>query len=207
MSIAQLKTRGRALRISKWCRTRRTNFKNFYRRTRRQNAPLLEFSIWRTATLPIDNLLRKRSTESVPSVPLVWECCAVSNCIRFRCVGANQWATRILPWRLFLRIFTLGLWTVTSVTFIKSANQCSFKLCLIVHLVAVWTLIYYITAIKLRSKLFCHIPRRSRSHLPNNHAQQLQAYSDHSASWWTDITTRRTRGTASWFPMSIEISF
>ena len=38
---------------------------------------------------------------------------------------------------------TLGLWIVTSsVTFIKSANQCSFKLCLIVHLVAVWTLIY-----------------------------------------------------------------
>ena len=37
----------------------------------------------------------------------------------------------------------LGLWIVTSVTFIKSANQCSFKLCLIVHLVAVWTLIYF----------------------------------------------------------------
>ena len=38
---------------------------------------------------------------------------------------------------------TLGLWIVTSsVTFIKSANQCSIKLCMIVHLVAVWTLIY-----------------------------------------------------------------
>ena len=38
---------------------------------------------------------------------------------------------------------TLGLWIVTSsVTFIKSANQSSIKLCLIVHLVAVWTLIY-----------------------------------------------------------------
>ena len=64
-----------------------------------------------------------------------------------------------------------------------------------------------ITEIQLRSKRFCHIPRRSRSHLPNNHAQQLQAYSDHSASWWTDITTKRTRCTASWFQMSIEISF
>ena len=37
---------------------------------------------------------------------------------------------------------TFGLWIVTSVTFIKSANQSSIKLCLIVHLVAVWTLIY-----------------------------------------------------------------
>ena len=38
---------------------------------------------------------------------------------------------------------TLVLWIVTSsVTFIKSANQCSIKLCLIVHLVAVGTLIY-----------------------------------------------------------------
>ena len=38
---------------------------------------------------------------------------------------------------------TLGLWIVTSsVTFIKSANQSSIKLCLTVHLVAVW--IYYI---------------------------------------------------------------
>ena len=37
---------------------------------------------------------------------------------------------------------TLGLWIVTStVTLIKSANQSSVKLCLIVHLVAVWTLI------------------------------------------------------------------
>ena len=37
----------------------------------------------------------------------------------------------------------LGLWIVTSsVTFIKSANQSNIKLCLIVHLVAVWTLIY-----------------------------------------------------------------
>ena len=40
---------------------------------------------------------------------------------------------------------TLGLWIVTSsVTFIKSANQSSVKLCLIVHLVAMWTLIYFI---------------------------------------------------------------
>ena len=37
----------------------------------------------------------------------------------------------------------LDLWIVTSsVTFIKSTNQSSIKLCLIVHLVAVWTLIY-----------------------------------------------------------------
>ena len=40
---------------------------------------------------------------------------------------------------------TLGLWIETSsVTFIKSANQSSIKPCLIVHLVAVWTLIYFI---------------------------------------------------------------
>ena len=39
---------------------------------------------------------------------------------------------------------TLGLWIVTSsVTFIKSVNQSSIKSCLIVHLVAVWTLIYF----------------------------------------------------------------
>ena len=38
----------------------------------------------------------------------------------------------------------LGLWVVTSsVTFIKSVNQSSIKPCLIVHLVAVWTLIYF----------------------------------------------------------------
>ena len=37
----------------------------------------------------------------------------------------------------------LGLWIVTSsVTFIKSANQSGVKLCLIVQLVAVLTLIY-----------------------------------------------------------------
>ena len=40
---------------------------------------------------------------------------------------------------------TLGLWIVTSsVTFIKLANQSSIKLCPIVHLVAVWTLIYFV---------------------------------------------------------------
>ena len=39
---------------------------------------------------------------------------------------------------------TLGLWIVTSsVTFIKSVNQSSIKPCLIVHLVAMWTLIYF----------------------------------------------------------------
>ena len=39
---------------------------------------------------------------------------------------------------------TLGLWIVTSsITFIKSVNQSSIKPCLIVHLVAVWTLIYF----------------------------------------------------------------
>ena len=39
---------------------------------------------------------------------------------------------------------TLGLWIVTSsVTLIKSVNQSSIKPCLIVHLVAVWTLIYF----------------------------------------------------------------
>ena len=40
---------------------------------------------------------------------------------------------------------TLGLWIVTSsVTFTKSLNQSSIKQCLIVHLVALWTLIYWI---------------------------------------------------------------
>ena len=40
---------------------------------------------------------------------------------------------------------TLGLWIVTSlVTFIKLANQSSIKLCPIVHLVALWTLIYFV---------------------------------------------------------------
>ena len=40
---------------------------------------------------------------------------------------------------------TLGLWIVTSsVTFIRSINQSGIKPCLIVHLVAVWTLIYAI---------------------------------------------------------------
>ena len=39
---------------------------------------------------------------------------------------------------------TLGLWIVTSsVTFSKSVNQSSIKPCLIVHLVALWTFIYY----------------------------------------------------------------
>ena len=39
---------------------------------------------------------------------------------------------------------TLGPWIVTSsVTFIKSVNQSSIKPCLIVHLVAVWTSIYF----------------------------------------------------------------
>ena len=41
---------------------------------------------------------------------------------------------------------TLGLWIVTfSVTFIKYVNQSSIKPCLIVHLVAMWTLIYFIS--------------------------------------------------------------
>ena len=39
---------------------------------------------------------------------------------------------------------TLGLWIVTSsVTFIKSVNQSSIKPCLIVHLVAMWTLMCF----------------------------------------------------------------
>ena len=53
---------------------------------------------------------------------------------------------------------TLGIWIVTSsVTFIKSANQSSIKLCLIVHLVAVWTLIYFTILIILLPKLFTTI--------------------------------------------------
>ena len=44
---------------------------------------------------------------------------------------------------------TLGLWIVTSsVTFFKSANQSSVKLVLIVHLVAVWTLIYSVSSVE-----------------------------------------------------------
>ena len=49
------------------------------------------------------------------------------------------------PWMKALdrSVETLGLWIVTfSVTFIKSVNQCSIKPCLVVHLVAVWALIY-----------------------------------------------------------------
>ena len=41
---------------------------------------------------------------------------------------------------------TLGLWIVTSsITFIKSVNQSSIKPCLIVHLVAMWTLIHSVS--------------------------------------------------------------
>ena len=73
VSIAQLKTRGRALRISKWCRTRRTNFIGAHA----DKMPLCSsFQYGGLQSLPIDTLLRKRSTESVPSVPSVWECCA-----------------------------------------------------------------------------------------------------------------------------------
>ena len=51
---------------------------------------------------------------------------------------------------------TLGLWIVTSsVTFIKSANQSSIKLCLIVHLVALW--IYYIYILLYIYIYFLHI--------------------------------------------------
>ena len=79
MSIAQLKTRGRALRISKWCRTRRTNFIGAHA----DKMPLCSsFQYGGLQSLPIDTLLRKRSTESVPSVPSVWKCCAKLICIR-----------------------------------------------------------------------------------------------------------------------------
>ena len=193
MSIAQLKTRGRALRISKWCRTRRTNFIGAHA----DKMPLCSsFQYGGLQSLPIDTLLRKRSTESVPSVPSVWECCAKLICIR-------QHTT--LPFKRWFK----GQHGEYKLRLTGSALRCStdepHKLHRDRGLLRVWR--RNITEIKLRSKRFCHTPRRSRSHLPNNHAQQLQAYSDHSASWWTDITTKRTRGTASWFPMSIEISF
>ena len=187
MSIAQLKTRGRALRISKWCRTRRTNFIGAHA----DKMPLCSsFQYGRLQSLPIDTLLRKRSTESVPSVPSVWECCAKIFCIR-----------ETLDWRILhegrnIRPSDSALRSSTNEPqwFHRDLGQSR-----------IWR--RNITEIKLQSKRFCHVPRRSRSYLPNNHAQQLQAYSDHSASWWTDITTKRTRGTASWFPRSIEISF
>ena len=193
MSIAQLKTCGRALRISKWCRTRRTNFIGAHA----DKMPLCSsFQYGGLHSLPIDTLLRKRSTESVPSVPSVWECCAKIVCIDISTAETSKrWSK--------------GYHVESNLRPSDSALRCStdepHKLHRDRGLLRMW--IRNITEIKLQSKLFCHIPRRSRSHLPNNHAQQLQAYSDHSASWWTDITTRRTRGTASWFPMSIEISF
>ena len=52
------------------------------------------------------------------------------------------WNEDELGHSLKLHWFADFLIVTSSVTFIKSANQCSFKLCLIVHLVAVWTLIY-----------------------------------------------------------------
>ena len=163
----------------------------FYRRTRRQNAPLLEFSIWRTA-IPSDwySITQAQYGKCAKCTKCVGVLCQsnlhpclsnkknlVKNQIsdlRTPRSEALQWATVIPPWS-------------------RSITNLEKK--------------YYWIKIKLRSKRFCHVPRRSRSYLPNNHAQQLQAYSDHSASWWTDITTKRTRGTASWFPRSIEISF
>ena len=65
----------------------------------------------------------------------------------FRCINVKSGITLLhlsgVMKALDRSVETLGLWIVTSsVTFIKSANQCSIKLCLIVHLVAVWTLIY-----------------------------------------------------------------
>ena len=46
---------------------------------------------------------------------------------------------------------TLGLWIVTySVTFIKSVNQSNIKPCLIVHLVAMCTLIYFDSLFAIR---------------------------------------------------------
>ena len=49
----------------------------------------------------------------------------------------------ISPWPLLRKMIVSRLELGPPVvTFIKSANQCSIKQCLIVHLVAVWTLIY-----------------------------------------------------------------
>ena len=193
MSIAQLKTRGRALRISKWCRTRRTNFIGAHA----DKMPLCSsFQYGGLQSLPIDTLLRKRSTESVPSVPSVWECCAKLICIR-----QSRLLHVLSSPNVHMRWNSLG----SSDSALRFPPDKPHKLHRDRGLLRIWR--RNITEIKLRSKRFCHIPRRSRSHLPNNHAQQLQVYSDHSASWWTDITTKRTRCTASWFQMSIEISF
>ena len=50
---------------------------------------------------------------------------------------------------------TCNITSLSSVTFIKSANQCSFKLCLIVQLVAVWTLMYITSLIAdIEQKLY-----------------------------------------------------
>ena len=52
---------------------------------------------------------------------------------------------------------TLGLWIVTSsVTFIKSVNQSSIKPCLIVHLVAMWTLIHSVSTNCLLCSYYLH---------------------------------------------------
>ena len=160
----------------------------FYRRTRRQNAPLLEFSIWRTA-IPSDWYSITQAQYG--------KCAKYTKCVGVLC-------------QINLHLSIKEIWGfLRNLKLSDSALRCSTTEVQRFYrsrgLLRIWRRNF--TEIKLRLKRFCHILRRSRSHLPNNHAQQLQAYSDHSASWWTDITTKRTRGTASWFPMSIEISF
>ena len=169
----------------------------FYRRTRRQNAPLLEFSIWRTA-IPSDWYSITQAQYG--------KCAKCTKCMGVLC-QTNLHPS--YPFEIVIERWSKGLQEEANLKPSDSALRYFInephKFHLDRGLLRIWR--RNITEIKLRSKRYCHIPRRSRSHLPNNHAQQLQAYSDHSASWWTDITTKRTRGTASWFPMSIEISF
>ena len=69
---------------------------------------------------------------------------------------------------------TLGLWIVpSSVIFIKSANQSRIKLCLIVHLVAVWTMELFLLLWNLHLDQMLQLPsirwpnrrRRKLNHL------------------------------------------
>ena len=160
----------------------------FYRRTRRQNAPLLEFSIWRTA-IPSDwySITQAQYGKCAKCTKCVGVLCQINLHLSF--VESRGYRRNLISSESALRCSTTEVQR-----FHRNRG-----------LLRIWRRNF--TEIKLQLKRLCHILRRSRSHLPNNHAQQLQAYSDHSASWWTDITTKRTRGTASWFPMSIEISF
>ena len=199
MSIAQLKTRGRALRISKWCRTRRTNFKGAHA----DKMPLcLSFQYGGLQSLPIDWYSITQAQYG--------KCAKCTKCVGVLCQINLHPMKSVALYAIVnckTKVIKQSFHEEWNLRLSDYALQCSINELQRFHrdwdLLLIWR--RNITEIKLRSKRFCHIPRRSRSHLPNNHAQQLQAYSDHSASWWTDITTKRTRGTASRLPVNIEI--